>query len=418
METNVVKVKLWDLDMGYLSWHKPSGVSVFEYDPGFLESGLDPAPLTMSVNSPRSRANLPWTGMKDKIYQGLPPMIADSLPDQWGNTLFRAWLAEQHISVKNVTPVDHLAFIGSRAMGALEFEPAIPLGDNTAFSVDVKKLYDFSRQVINDRASIVLSEESSILWHDLVKISSSPGGKRPKAIVALNHATGEVVSGQGLIPQGFRHYILKYDDGQGFPYARLEYVWYKMACAAGIRMMPSELRTYGNVFHFLTERFDRKENGKIHTQTLAAMAPNNEAYEDIFAVLRRLRMPWEDHLQQFLRMVFNVMAANVDDHSKNVSFCMDRQGVWRLSPAYDLTFSVDLSAPDYANRHMMTVRGKSEGITLTDMEEVGAENDIQDTRSLIRQVTDAVSRFEEFAREADVPSKYVEAIGKELALRR
>jgi serine/threonine-protein kinase HipA len=339
-------------------------------------------------------------------------MIADSLPDQWGNSLFRAWLAEQRISVKNVTPVDHLAFIGSRAMGALEFEPAIPLGDDTAFSVDVRKLYDFSRQVINDRSSITLSQENSILWQDLVKISSSPGGKRPKAIVALNHATGEVISGQGRIPEGFRNYILKYDDGQGFPYARLEYVWYRMAIAAGIQMMPSELRTYGNVFHFLTERFDRKENNKIHTQTLAAMSPYSEAYEDIFAVLRRLRMPWEDHRQQFLRMVFNLLSGNVDDHSKNVSFCMDRQGVWRLSPAYDMTFSVDHTAPAYVNRHSMSIRGKSEGITLDDLEEVGAENDIQDVRSLIQQVTDAVSRFGEFAREAEVPEGYAEAIGR------
>ncbi len=410
METNVVKVKIWDLDLGYLSWQKSSGVAIFEYDPEFLEMGLDPAPLTMSVNLPRSRSKLPWTGMKEKIYQGLPPMIADSLPDQWGNTLFRAWLAEQRISVKNVTPVDHLAFIGSRAMGALEFEPAIPLGDDTAFSVDVRKLYDFSRQVINDRSSITLSQENSILWHDLVKISSSPGGKRPKAIVALNHATGEVISGQGRIPEGFRHYILKYDDGQGFPYARLEYVWYRMACAAGIKMMPSELRTYGNVFHFLTERFDRKGNGKIHTQTLAAMSPYSEAYEDIFAVLRRFRMPWEDHRQQFLRMVFNVLSGNVDDHSKNVSFCMDRQGVWRLSPAYDMTFSVDLTAPAYVNRHSMSIRGKTDGISISDLEKVGTENDIQDVRSLIHQVTDAVSRFGEFAREAEVPEGYVEAI--------
>ncbi len=414
METNVVKVKIWDLDMGYLSWQKSLGVAVFEYEPAFLECGLDPAPLTMSVFSPRSMSKLPWQGNKDKLYQGLAPMIADSLPDQWGNTLFKAWLGEQRISMKKVTPVDHLAFIGSRAMGALEYEPAIPLGDNSAFSVDVQKLYAFSQQVINDRSTVLLNQENSILWQDLVKISSSPGGKRPKAIVALNRETGDVVSGQGLIPKGYQHYILKYDDGQGYPYARLEYVYYRMSCAAGIRMMPSELRRYGNVYHFLTERFDREDNRKIHTQTLAAMAPLALSYEDLYTVMRRLRLPWEDHLQQFLRMVFNVLARNVDDHTKNVSFCMDRQGVWRLSPAYDLTFSVDLNAPAYANRHLMTVKGQDDGITLADLEDIGKENDIQDARLLIQQVVDAVSRFEEFAREAEVPGGYVDAIRREL----
>lgn len=410
METNVVKVKLWGMDVGYLSWDKKAGVVVFEYDPSFLDQGIDIAPFTMSIYSSPSQKQLPWTGNKDKLYQGLPPMIADSLPDKWGNSLFKAWLRDNNISIKNTNPVDHLSFIGSRAMGALAFEPARKLGDSSAFSVDVQRLYEFAKRVLNERETTVLNQENSILWQDLVKISSSPGGKRPKAIVALNKNTGDVISGQGLIPEGFQHYILKYDDNSVYPYVKLEYIYYKMALDAGIYMMPSELRTYKGVTHFLTQRFDRDGNEKIHLQTLAAMSPASDSYEDIFGVIRRLNLPYEDSKQQYLRMVFNVIARNVDDHSKNFSFCMNREGVWRLSPAYDLTYGVDLTAPAYSNRHSLTVNGKNEGITREDLETVGLNNDIQDYKALIDIVLNAVDKFETYAMELEIDEELIKNI--------
>lgn len=410
METNAVKVKLWGMDVGYLSWDKRAGTAIFEYEPSFLKQGLDIAPLTMSITSPRSREQMPWTGDKDKLYQGLPPAIADSLPDKWGNSLFKAWLRDNNISAKKTSPVDHLSFIGSRAMGALEYEPAQKLGDNSTFSVDVQRLYEFAKQVLNEREATILNQENSILWQDLIKISSSPGGKRPKAIVAIDDAAGEVISGQGTIPDGFQHYILKYDDNSTYPFAKLEYVYYRMALDAGIGMMPSKLRAYGNVTHFLTQRFDRSGNEKIHTQTLAAMSPISYSYEDIFAVIRRLNLPCEDSRQQYLLMVFNVIARNVDDHSKNFSFCMNRNGTWRLSPAYDLTYSVDLGAPAYVNRHSLTVNGKNENIIREDLETVGLNNDIQDYKSLIDIVINAVANFENYASELDIDKKLIEDI--------
>lgn len=410
METNALKVKIWGMDVGYLMWDNKAKVAIFEYEPSFLERGIDIAPLTMSVHSPRSQKQLTWSGDKDKLYQGLPPMIADSLPDKWGNSLFKAWLRDNNISVNKTNPVDHLSFIGSRTMGALEYEPAQRLGEDSAFSVDVQGLYEFAKQVLNERESTVLNQENSILWQDLVKISSSPGGKRPKAIVALNITTGEVVSGQGSVPEGFQHYILKYDDNSVYPFAKLEYVYYRMASEAGIEMMPSELRTYHGVTHFLTQRFDRIGNEKIHLQTLAAMSPSCDSYEEIFSVIRRLNLSYHDSEQQFLRMVFNVIARNVDDHSKNVSFCMDRNGEWRLSPAYDLTYSVDLSAPDYTNRHSLTVNGKNESITRDDLEKVGQENDIKEYSSLIDKVGSAVYRFDEYAKEVGIDEELIEKI--------
>lgn len=410
METNVVLVKLWGIDVGYLSWDKKAKVALFEYEPSFPTHNLDIAPLTMSINSARSRRNLPWTGNRDKLYQGLPPMIADSLPDKWGNSLFKAWLRDNKIPTKNTNPVDHLSFIGHRAMGALEFEPAHKFGDHDVFSVDVQRLYTFAVQVLNERESTVLDKDNSILWQDLIKISSSPGGKRPKAIIALNTITAEVISGQGFIPEGFQHYILKYDDNSVYPFAKLEYIYYQMALDAGIQMMPSELRTYGGVTHFLTQRFDRNDNEKVHTQTLAALSPLSDSYEDIFAVIRRLNLPYEDSRQQYLRMVFNVMARNVDDHSKNTSFCMNRAGSWRLSPAYDLTYSVDLTAPTYANKQSLTVNGKDENITRKDMEIVGLANDIQDYSILIDRVATALEQFETHSRKFDLDKHLIKSI--------
>lgn len=410
METNAVKVKLWGTDVGYISWDKKTGAAVFEYEPSFLEKGLDIAPLTMPINSPRSRKQLQWTGDKDRLYQGLPPMIADSLPDKWGNSLFKAWLRDNAIPTRKTNPVDHLSFIGSRAIGALEYEPAQKLGENSAFSVDVQRLYEFAKQVLNEREATVRDQDNSILWQDLIKISSSPGGKRPKAIVALHKSTGEVISGQGLIPEGFQHFILKYDDNSGYPFAKLEYIYYRLAGDAGINMMPSELRTYEGATHFLTQRFDRNGNAKIHTQTLAAMSPTSDSYEDIFAVIRRLNLPYEDSKQQYLRMVFNVLARNVDDHSKNFSFCMDQNGVWRLSPAYDLTYSVDLAAPAYSNRHSLTVNGKNDEITREDLEIVGLNNDIPDYKTLIESVSNAVGHFKAYAKELDLNEQLAESI--------
>lgn len=402
MEASTVKVTLWGMDVGYLLWDKKRDVAVFEYEPSFIEQGLDIAPLTMSVYSPRSQKQMSWMGDKGKLYKGLPAMIADSLPDKWGNSLFKAWLRSNTISAKKTNPVDHLMFIGSRAMGALEYEPAQQLGNNQAFSVDVQRLYEFAKQVLNERETTIVNQENSILWQDLVKISSSPGGKRPKALVALNDETNSVVSGQGMIPDGFKHYILKYDDNSAYPFAKLEYVYYQMALDAGIDMMPSMLRTYHNATHFLTQRFDRIGNEKIHTQTLAAMSPFSDSYEDIFAMMRRLNLPYEDVKQQYLRMVFNVIYRNVDDHSKNFSFCMNRNGTWRLSPAYDLTYSVDLAAPAYSNRHSLTVDGRNEDITRKSLEMVGKNNDIQDYKALIDAVANAVARFDEYAKELGI----------------
>ena len=301
-------------------------------------------------------------------------------------------------------------------MGALEFEPAQELGGDASFDVDVQKLYDFAREVLSSREAVMLTAERSVLWQDLIRLGTSPGGRRPKAIIAYNPATGEAKSGQGDVPEGFIHYILKYDDGSSFPFARMEYVYYRLATAAGIEMMPSELREFGGVTHFLTRRFDRAGNRKIHTQTLAAMRPGAVSYDDLFEVIRRLRLPYRDTEQQFLRMAFNVMARNIDDHTKNFAFCMDSSGTWSLSPAYDITYAVDRSAPAYVNRHSLLVNGRDSDITAADLLEVAGRNDIVRPKELIERVSDALAAFPAEARQAGVPEPVIAAVSKDLSL--
>lgn len=416
MKTNTVKITLWGQTVGYTYWDKSAKRALFQYEDSFVESGLEIAPLTMPLASERSRRGMIWPGDTDKLYQGLPPMLADSLPDHWGNSIFNAWLRDNKIKSSDVNAVDLLSFIGRRAMGALEFEPAQELGDDASFDVDVQKLYDFAREVLSSREAVTLTVERSVLWQDLVRLGTSPGGRRPKAIIAYNPATGEAKSGQGDVPEGFIHYILKYDDGSLFPFARMEYVYYRLATAAGIEMMPAELREFGGVTHFLTRRFDRAGNRKIHAQTLAAIRPGAVSYDDLFEVIRRLRLPYRDTEQQFLRMAFNVMARNIDDHTKNFAFCMDSNGTWSLSPAYDITYAVDRSAPAYVNRHSLLVNGRDSDITAADLLEVAGRNDIVRPKELIERVSDALAAFPTEARKAGVPESVIAAVSKDLSL--
>ena len=408
--TEAIKITMHGRTVGFMVWNSRLKKALFEYDRSFIASGINIAPLTMPINSVRSQSGLSWSGNTDKLYRGLPPTFSDSLPDKWGSLLFKEWIKQQNISSKSITPLDHLAFIGKRAMGALEYEPALSLGDEEPLDVNVQKLFDFSKRVLKGRETLVLEQDESILWQDLIKISTSAGGKRPKAIVAINDDTGNVMSGQGRIPEGYTHYILKYDDDSVFPYAKLEYIYYLLARKAQINMMPSSLRLFGNVSHFLTERFDRIGNKKVHTQTLAAMNPDADSYEDIFRVMRKLNLPIEDFIQLFKIMTMNVLGGNVDDHNKNFSFLLDEKGIWHLAPAYDLTYCIDNNALSYINRHELSINGKVDNITKKDIIEVGIRQDIPNCGHLYEQVEESISSFPAIATEYGIKKDLIKII--------
>lgn len=409
MENNILKVIIWGMEAGRLYWHNESRKAYFTYTDDFLNKGLDIAPLTASIYSPRSQRGLGHPGNTDKLYAGLPEFIADSLPDHWGNSVFEQWAASRHVSMRHLTAVDRLAFIGKRSMGALEFEPAYESG-NEAFSVDLNSLYSLAKQIFTQRQEAVLSTDIPLHIESLYKVGTSAGGMRPKAIIAINSQTGDIRSGQADLTSDYTYYIIKFDEGKKFPFTLVEKAYFDMAIAAGINMMPSQLIEIDGRQHFLTQRFDRENGKKVHIQTLAAMYSLADSYEDLFAVCRKLRLPASEITEQYRRMVFNILAGNVDDHTKNFSFMMRQDGVWHISPAYDLTFSIDLDAPAYVNRHSLTIKGKSDAITIEDLLDFARLNSIKGADKIVKEVIFAIQDFPKYAQAAGVSDVWIDKI--------
>jgi len=411
MDKVVLRVMLWNNEVGTLYWDDKRKCAIFTFNKDFVTKGLDIAPLEVSILSPIARNGIPMGGNKEKIYGGLPVFIADSLPDNWGNQLFAQWAAQQHIPLRKLNSVDRLAFIGKRAMGALEFEPAYTDSD-TPFSVEVDSLYHLAEQIFKERQNVHISQEEVQQLQNLYHIGTSAGGRRPKAIIAINEETGDIRSGQASLPSPYKYYIIKFDEKDSFPFTAVEYAYYLMAREAGINMMPSHLMSSDSARHFVTQRFDRKDGRKIHTQTLAAMNPLATTYEELFDVCRRLQLPCSELEEQFRRMTFNVLAGNVDDHNKNFSFMMDTDGVWHITPAYDITFTIDKNAPFYVNRHELTIGGRNQDISKNDLLDFAKINNIKNAGDILVQVCDALSRFKDFAHKAEVSEEWCQFISE------
>ncbi len=410
MENKAIAIRLWGEVLGYLSRDEARRCSTFVFEEEFLKTGWDVAPLYCSIHSPTALS--PRRGNADKLYAGLPPFVADSLPDRWGNRVFDAWAKRNGIPSRSLTALDRLSFIGKRGMGALEFEPA-QLLTGEAMPMPLAELYHLAIAIQEERQEVWTESRGNVFLEDLYRVGTSAGGKRAKAVIAINKE-GEVRSGQAELPADYVHYILKFNDDKDFPFSEVEYAYYNMACEAGISMMPSRLMQIEGKSHFLTERFDRRNGEKVHVLTLAAMDTEADSYEDLFAVCRKLRLSEGQQRELFRRMVFNVLGCNVDDHSKNFSFLMDKQGVWSLAPAYDMLFTVDLDGSKYLNRHSLSVGIKTDSITEEDLLLFAKENDIVSAKLIIEEVRQVMSQWNEFAKEAGVPAKWIQRISKVL----
>lgn len=419
MNGNAIRVVLWGETVGYLTWDSSSWrttTAIFSFAKDFLEKGLDISPFRMSIESNlvQSRQVIRGTGPKDR-FGGLHPVFADSLPDHWGNSIFRKWAENHKINIKDVTSVDLLSFIGKRAMGALEYEPAYINEEDETFDVNVNELYAFAKLILSERAEMTFDANRELLWADLVKLGTSPGGKRPKALIAINESDGSVKSGQTLLPEGYKYYILKYDnESDMFPYARLEYAYYRMCRDAGIRMKHSELKRFDTCSHFITERFDRTPEGKIHMQSLAALTGGASSYEEAFNVVRRLKLDYADKEQLFRMMVFNVLGGNIDDHDKNFSFLMDKQGMWSLAPAYDMVYSIDPNTLSIQKGQFMSIKGKVLGITEKDILAIAKENDINKPSRIVSEILDVVSNFQSYCKAVDINDMTCDIMQREL----
>lgn len=410
MKDNIIQVQLWDKNVGLLSWDDNKGCSVFQFDKDFMLYGWNIAPLIAPLDSAYVQKSFPMSGNKEKLYGGLPEFIADSLPDYWGNIVFQKWMEANHLQPKSVNAVDRLSFIGKRAMGALEFQPA-HIQEDASINIELSSLYELANRLFLDRQDINIDMSNNLIMEDLYKVGTSAGGQRPKAIIGMDEDTGIIRSGQADLPPNFNHYILKFDTSKRdeLPTTKVEMAYYLMAKDAGINIMPSKLVEIEGTKNFMTQRFDRQNGKKIHTQTLAAMSSFADAYEDLFIVGRKLNLSSDEQSQQYRRMVFNVIAENVDDHTKNFSFIMQPNGEWHISPAYDIVFSADPDSHFYRN-HELTILGKRKNITKQDLLLFAQRQDIKNAASIIDEVTEVVMNFKAYAEKVEIDDYWIKKI--------
>lgn len=410
MRDNIVQVSIWGKLVGLLSWDDKRGCSSFQFDKDFINNGLDIAPIVAPLSSAIVQRGFPFYGNKEKPYYGLPEFIADSLPDHWGNVVFQKWLEANNLHTRQINVVDRLSFIGKRAMGAFEFQPA-HIKEDASIDIELSSLYELANRIFNDRQNVSINISNGLIIENLYKVGTSAGGQRPKAIIAIDETTGIIRSGQADLPQNFKHYILKFDTGKpnDFPFTKIEMAYYLMARDCGIDMMPSKLVEIEGTQNFLTQRFDRVDGIRIHTQTMAAMSSFADTYEDLFVIGRKINLTAEEQTQQYRRMVFNILAGNVDDHTKNFSFLMYPNGEWHISPAYDLIFSIDPDSRFFRN-HELSIRGKRNNITRKDLIDFAKAQDIKNPANIIEQTIEVVNKFKDYAEQVGISDYWISRI--------
>lgn len=427
----IAEVRLWGSTIGAVAWDAAAQVARFEYDPQFQQSGIELAPLTMPLSS-RVYAF-------PSLASGLPGLLADSLPDDFGNALINAWLAREGRSERPLDPVERLCYTGTRGMGALEYHPTLGPRTSQAERIDLDALVDLAGEILAQRDQLSgsfapLRRESSL--QTILRVGTSAGGARAKAIIAWNPETDEVRSGQVDAGSGFTYWLLKFDGVRGggtdrdralddpAGYGRIEHAYHRMAVAAGITMSECRLLEENGRCHFMTRRFDRTPSGrKLHMQSLGALEhldyrqAGAHAYEQALLAIRRLGLPMEALEEQFRRMAFNIVARNQDDHVKNIAFLMDRAGQWSLSPAFDVTYAYNPSGA-WTRDHQMTLGGKRDGFTLEDFRACARTASIKRGRAeeILEQVAAAAKRWPEFAAGSGVGQETAEGIAGVLRL--
>ncbi len=423
-------INIWNQRVGAVAWNHESRLGSFEYDPAFVDHSWDIAPLMMPLKDARGKV-FSFQDLRDSnTFKGLPGLLADAIPDKFGNALINAWLTRNGRPSNSMNPIEMLCFIGKRGMGALEFEPVNPMSDGGATKIELEDLISVAEDILSGRAALKtsLAEGKEKALHDILKIGSSAGGARAKAMIAHNPISKEVRSGQSTAPDGFSHWLIKFDgvsdaqSGINVGYGSVEMAYYLMAKEAGIDMMESQLLEENGRSHFMTRRFDREgKDGKLHVQSLCAMAHFDfndilsYSYEQLFEVMRKLMLPYAQAEQMFRRMVFNVMSRNCDDHTKNFAFVMDKAGTWKLGPAFDVCHSY---RPDstWVSQHSLSLNGKRKDIDRQDFMEVSKRMNIKKAANLIDEVGAAVMQWQTFADQAKVKPNLTDTIASTLLI--
>jgi serine/threonine-protein kinase HipA len=423
-------INLWEKRVGAIAWDAESQLGEFEFEPAFLTYNWDLAPIKMPIESGQRIFSFPDL-RGNKTFKGLPGLLADVLPDKYGNTLINAWLAQHGRATDSLNPVEMLCFIGKRGMGALEFEPVDPKANGRSTKVEIDSLVEIAQEILsgkqNFQTNLSPNEKKALL--EIMKVGTSAGGARAKALIAYNAETGEVRSGQANAPKGFTHWLIKFDGVTDDPsssgtsplstskgFGRVEMAYHEMAIDCGIEMTKCRLLEENGRAHFMTQRFDRiPGKGKIHTQTFCAMQHydfadiTSFAYEQLFQTLRILRLPYPQAEQLFRRMVFNVVARNCDDHTKNFAFLMDKKGGWKLSPAYDICHAYRPGSP-WVSQQSLSVNGKRLNITTQDFLEVAKQMNIKRPEPIIAEIVQVVGNWANYAAKQNVPDGVAVAI--------
>ena len=423
---DVIEVRIWSKTAGAVAFDNKLGCYVFEYAGTFARSGIELSPLLMRLDP--TKRTFAFPGLSVNTFMGLPPMLADALPDAFGNALINAYLARQGISSAQITALDRLAYMGRRGMGALEFRPVHgPAKTSSLIALDLKDLVEAARKAVS--GSFANDQATNAALSNILRVGTSAGGARAKAVVAWNRSTGEICPGQFEAAPGFEHWLLKFDGvsagalGDGMNFGRIEYAYYLMATAAGIDMAPSELIEENGRAHFMTKRFDRDGDRKHHLQSLCAMKHldfNQRAthdYMQLFMAIDEMNLGVDARSQVFRRMVFNVLAANCDDHTKNHAFILRQDEAWALSPAYDVTHAYNPSG-EWTFQHLMSVNGKFADITQADVMAVAERCEVSNAKDIIRAVEGTVGNWPTYAKQAGLPKEEIARIDRDLASKR
>lgn len=436
MVMEVIKVSYQGHDVGAVSFDVDKGIGAFEYTASFIKKGIELSPLKM----PLSRRIFSFPELDFNTFKGLPGLIADSLPDNFGNSVLNAWVASQGKSPNDISPLQRLQYTGKRGMGALEYSPATKLRSlNASQQVEIQSLVSIAQEILDSRGVFEVElnkdgREEREAMLSLLSVGMSAGGARPKAVLAFNKDFTQVRSGQTTVPEGFTHYLMKFDGvnehnqnqetfGDPLGYGAMEFVYYLMAKSCGIEMMPCRLLEEGGRRHFITQRFDRVSNTKVHVQTLNGLAhvdynkPGSFSYAEIFSVARQLKLPATDALQILKRMVFNIIARNHDDHAKKFAFILKNEG-WSLAPAYDLAYSYKPGSK-WVNSHWMSLNGKRDGFTRADfysLEKLSPLFGKSKIDSIIDETIECVSIWPTLAQEWNVPRSLRDEIQSNLRL--
>jgi serine/threonine-protein kinase HipA len=421
-QVSAIEVRIWDKRVGAAAFDPMIGYYAFEYDPLFKKTGIELAPLAM----PLAKASAPFIfpDLSKMTFKLLPAMLADALPDDFGNALIDAWMTDKGLSKSNITSLDRLAYMGKRGIGALEFRPMRSPARENCTALKLSTLIESARLAVQGNFNSDAMAKAAL--SQIIQVGTSAGGARAKAAIAWNAQTSEIKHGQFDIEPDFEHWLLKFDGvgpdfelGISQEYGRIEYAYYLMAAAAGIDMSLCRLMEENGRAHFMTRRFDRDGSTKHHLQTLCAIAGLDykqratHGYSQLFSVVDELQLPYSDKEEAFRRMAFNIMAANCDDHTKNISFILRQGEAWRLAPAYDLTHAYNPRGK-WTYQHLMSVNGKFENITSIDLLLVAERFGIGTAPKVLKQVAAAVSDWADFATTAGVSQKEIERVSDDI----